>query len=116
MSALPPIATDERTSRDVSNVPIPDSCTATKTTSLFDHLIGGSEQCRRDFEAERLGGRKVYDEIELGRLLDRHFARLGPAQNLVDVLSSAAKEVREIWSIRHQPSRHSVFPEAKHSR
>jgi hypothetical protein len=43
---------------------------------LFDHLVGAGEQCGRHGEAERLRGRKIYDEIELGRLLDRNVGRL----------------------------------------
>jgi hypothetical protein len=34
--------------------------------------------------AARPGGDQVEDQIELGRLLDRNFAQLCPAQNLVD--------------------------------
>ena len=41
-------------------------------------------------------------EIELGRLLDRNFARLRPAQNLIDKIGSAAKQVRNVWSVGNQ--------------
>ena len=37
-----------------------------------------------DRETERLGGRQIDDQFELGRLLDRDFAGFRPAQNLVD--------------------------------
>jgi hypothetical protein len=57
---------------------------AQQNTSLFDHLVGAREQRLGDREAERLGGRKVDDEIELGRLLDRNIRWLGAAKNLVD--------------------------------
>jgi len=48
------------------------------------HLVGTGEQRWRHFEAERPGGRNVYDEIELGRLLDREIGRFRPPQNLVN--------------------------------
>ena len=47
-----------------------------KTASLFDHLVGAGEQHGRHLDAERLRGRQVDDEIELGRLLDRDVAWL----------------------------------------
>jgi len=41
-----------------------------KTAALFDHLVCGGEQLRRQGEAEHLGGLEVDDELELGGLLD----------------------------------------------
>jgi hypothetical protein len=45
---------------------------------LFDNLVGAQQERFRDREAERLGGRQIDDEIELGRLSfgDLHFAAL----------------------------------------
>ena len=60
-------------------------------------------------EAERLGGRQVDDQIELGRLLDREVGRLRPAQNLVDIVGGAPEQVREVRSIGHQASRFDVL-------
>ena len=65
--------------------------------SLFDQLLIRSPRRRAVEDAKahrgpRLGGRKIDGEIELGRLLDRNFARLRPAQNLVDKIGGASKQ------------------------
>ena len=46
----------------------------------FDHLVGDGEQRRRRFEAKRLRHDQVYDEVELGRLLDLKIGGLRPPQ------------------------------------
>ena len=56
---------------------------------LFDYLVGAGEQRRWDFQPEYFSGFKVDDQLELGRLLDRQIGRLGPPQNLVNVIRSA---------------------------
>ena len=38
--------------------------------TLFDHLVGEGQQCRRNLEAERLGGLKIDDQLEFRGLLD----------------------------------------------
>src|SRR5438552_16035515 len=51
----------------------------------FKHLVGEREQLRRDFEAQRLRGRDVEDQLVLGRQLDRQVAGLGPFENAADI-------------------------------
>ena len=41
----------------------------------FDHLVGECEYIGRNFEAERLGGFEVDDQLELGGLLHREIGR-----------------------------------------
>jgi hypothetical protein len=66
MSALPRIATTERTNQHVSNVPsIPE------VNCLLDHLIGSREERRRHAKAKGVGGLEVDHQLELGRLFDR---------------------------------------------
>ena len=53
----------------------------------------------RELEVERLGSGLIDDEIEFRRLFNGEVGRLRPAQNLIDIVSAAPEEVREVWSI-----------------
>ena len=59
------------------------------SADLFDHLVGQHEEVVWHFDPERPRGGEIDDEIEFGRLLDWEIAGLGPAQNLVHILSGA---------------------------
>src|SRR5262245_25141236 len=80
------------------------------TAGLFNHLVCAGEQRWRHCDAERLSGNQVDHYFELGRLFDRQFGRLCPAQNLVDVISGAPGKIGEAWSIGDQTRRLNAFP------
>src|SRR5262249_4717259 len=84
MSALPPIATEERTSRIGSEGPTTDSCAA-KKIALFDHLVGAGKYSRRHVEAQRLGSLEIEHHLVLGRRLHRQVASLLALEDAVDV-------------------------------
>ncbi len=52
--------------------------------ALFDHLVGAQEERWRDSQSERARCLQIYDQLELGWLLDRQIDRFCAAQNLVD--------------------------------
>jgi hypothetical protein len=88
----------------------------TITASLFYDLVGAQKERLGDGQAGRLGGGQVDDEIELGRLLDREVGGIRTTQNLVDMVSRAPEQVREVWSIGHETSSLDVLPKSVHRR
>src|SRR6266478_2659044 len=61
--------------------------------SWIDHLIRPLQERRRDRQAEGLGGLRVDDQLELGRLLYGQVAGLGALENLVHVDGGAPKQI-----------------------
>src|ERR1700680_978084 len=55
--------------------------TSFRLAHLCDHFVGAREQLRWNFEAQRLRGREVEDQIVLGRQLNRQIAGLRPFEN-----------------------------------
>src|SRR5262249_6788510 len=56
----------------------------------FDHLVGDSEQRRRDGQIEHRGSLIVDDQLELVRLHDRKVRRLGSLENAAGISASLA--------------------------
>src|SRR5580704_14641845 len=72
--------------------------------SLFDHLVGSSEQVRWDGEAECLGSFEINDELKLRRLLHRQVAGMLTFEDAIDVLGRRPKQFRKINSIGYEPA------------
>jgi hypothetical protein len=92
------------------------ACSERSPHQLFYELVGAQQERLRNRQDERLGGRQVDDEFELGRLLDREVGRLRPAQNLVDIVGGAPKLIWPICYIGHQTSGFDELPDSVHGR
>src|SRR5215203_1665576 len=84
----------------------PDSCSASKW-SLFDHLVGASEQRGRHRKAKRLRGLEVDKKLKFGGLLNRKIGGVYPFQDLVDECACASVQGRYVRSIG---CKHTGFP------
>src|SRR5215203_7254707 len=69
---------------------------------LTDYLVGLSEELLWDIETQRPGGLEVDDQLEGGRLLDRHVRRIGTLEDLSGVNAHQAKGSREARSIAEE--------------
>ena len=83
MSALPPKADMCGATRDVRYGPIAD------IASLIDDFVGAGYQRRWHGEPERFCCFEVDRQLELGRHLDRQFARLFALEDADDVAGRA---------------------------
>jgi hypothetical protein len=48
-----------------------------QTNMLFDHLICAQDEPGRNLMTDRLRGAEIDDQLEVGRLLDRHISGYG---------------------------------------
>ena len=76
--------------RDVRFVPKADSCTAA-ILSLFDHLVGGNEQCGRHSQSESRGCILVDLKLVFDRLLDGQITRISAFEDTISVRCGAPR-------------------------
>src|ERR1700730_3620942 len=70
--------------------------------SLFDHLVGAPQQREWESKAERLGGLKIDDKLDLGGLLDRQVSRLFALKNPAGIDADQTVYIRKTASVAHQ--------------
>src|SRR6478735_11913847 len=102
MSAYPPTAAQRRTLPDFREGRKAAVSNHSKTTQLFNHLIGGHLHDHRHGEAERLSGLEVEREFECRRLKNRQFPRLGPLQDFPDIHTSLTVGVGKTCGVAYQ--------------
>jgi hypothetical protein len=86
---------------------------ASQPSPSFDHFVGAQQESFRYFKTERLGGRQIDDEIELGRLLDRDVGRFAPRRILYRRRADTGPGSSVLG---HQPSRFDELANVVHRR
>src|SRR5262245_65994955 len=75
------------------------------------HLLEGFVRPNHDSlgnrQAELSGGRKVKDQLEFHRLLDRNVGRLGALENSVNQRRGAPAEIADARSVGHEATSRS---------
>src|SRR5262249_4771623 len=77
----------------------------TRDGCSFDHLVGACQECLWNRETQRLDGRQIDDEFELGRLLDGKVSGFRPFENFVNKVTRMAELVCVVCAIGHEASR-----------
>src|SRR5499427_10552586 len=90
------------------------SCRGTPAVCSLDHFVGTGKQRLGNREAEGLGGREVYDEIELRRPFYRQVAGLRAFENLIDVACRAPVHIRDADAVGDEAAVPDVVAEFVH--
>src|SRR4051812_20797275 len=72
------------------------------STPSLDHLVSAREDARWNGEPQRRGGLEINDQLILSRRLHRKVGWLFALKDAVDVASSPAVLVEQIWTIGDQ--------------
>src|SRR5262249_12994346 len=81
----------------------------------LDHLVGTSDEQRRQVEAERASSLEVDRQVELGWQLDRQVGRFGALQDSVRVSGGAPEQVGKARAIRGEASRSNLVGGLEHA-
>src|SRR5262249_23136187 len=76
----------------------------------LDHLVCACQECLRYVDAERCCGLQIDDELELGRLFDRHACRVGALQDFRNEQRAASVGVGACCPIGHETAHLCKYP------
>src|SRR4051794_39211427 len=109
MTALAPKADFDLRSCDVADVPKPAVSSRSKTSALFDHLIGGGEQRWWHGEAQHPCRRVIDDKLELGGLHDWQVGRVCTLEDATGIDTDLTIHIRQAGSVAHQAADFGIF-------
>ena len=73
--------------------------------TLFDHLIGASEQARREFEIKCPRRFQIDSELELRWLFDRQIGGIRAFENSIDKIGRPPIDRENACTVGHQSAR-----------